>query len=962
MGVKRIISALVALATALTLSIGGTNAQARRLARNETDGAPEESAQEHATGYIASDNTYTYPTPEEESEACAGRLFETIPSSYDGRQYQTPVKDQSDNGMCWAFAACGALEANLKKTGAGELDFSELHMGYSTSVYKFNGELVNKDQGVTFEGNKTWNTIIDGANRETAGNYLMRGTAMSGAVYEEEDPYLDRVTVLRDPAITAGKHKCCYARDILFITGERKCSDTRAESIKKAILTYGSAEASMVWDDGCFQTDNSAYYYRGSDKPDHDVMLVGWDDSYKKENFSEAARPKSNGAWLVKNSWGDDWGDGGYFWISYEDTGFPSYVTAYCGADEWNSLMHVYESDYKSLGAAGEETGSMFAKVFAIKGGTQSVESIRLFIPEGGSVTASVDVIPDFKGFEGYVFSKCGRRSIVYPGWYTIDLDSQVRLAESGRFAVVVRLEGTESIGCDETELDASADAKAYIYKNGAFESTTENWSIKALSVSLGEPVKYERLSFDANGGSGIMPVQFIATGKSTELNENCYTRDYCDFAGWNTKPDGSGTAYTDGALIKLKKDLTLYAQWSAAWSLSDKGTLTVWGTGDADLPPWAEQTDRVRKAVIREGVKSIGNSAFKDCVSLTDVTIPDSVSSIGWWAFENCRSLSGISIPDSVTQIGGWAFNGCESLESISIPSSVEDIAGSALAGCKSLCAVTVEKGNRYYTDIDGVLFSKDGSKLITYPAGKKAVAYAVPDGVKSIEDYSFYACGPLAEAIIPDGVTSIGWWAFSSCASLVAVSLPCSLNEIRGLAFSDCTSLKSISIPRGVTRLGWMVFKGCTALEDIALPGGLTGIGIDTFMNCAVLSDVWYGGSKAQWETLAGNAGSVLPLDVTVHCDTFPVEITSSARAGNSVIISAHCIGYAHAAAVCAADDDRGRLTGIQTKTLAEGRETVVEFTGVNIKNGTVKVFVVDGNGAPLCSCAVLDPVQTG
>ena len=90
------------------------------------------------------------------------------------------------------------------------------------------------------------------------------------------------------------------------------------------------------------------------------------------------------------------------------------------------------------------------------------------------------------------------------------------------------------------------------------------------------------------------------------------------------------------------------------------------------------------------KSVTSIGTWAFGQCISLTNITIPDSVTSIGMWAFRDCTSLTSITIPESVTSIGMWAFRDCTSLTSITIGDSVTSIGGSAFLSCTDLSAVT--------------------------------------------------------------------------------------------------------------------------------------------------------------------------------------------------------------------------------------------------------------------------------
>jgi hypothetical protein len=196
----------------------------------------------------------------------------------------------------------------------------------------------------------------------------------------------------------------------------------------------------------------------------------------------------------------------------------------------------------------------------------------------------------------------------------------------------------------------------------------------------------------------------------------------------------------------------------------------------------------------IGNGVTSIGKSAFYDCTGLTSVTIPDSVTSIGEYAFRGCTSLTSITIPNSVTTIGLWAFYRCTSLTSVTIPDSVTSIGEQAFAftkltsvtvpnsvisiglwafiPCDSLTAINVDVVHTVYSSVDGVLYSKDQTVLVTYPAGKTAVSFTIPDSVTSIGEGAFGVCTNLTSVTIPNSVISIGEWAFEECTNLTSVT----------------------------------------------------------------------------------------------------------------------------------------------------------------------------------------------
>lgn len=142
---------------------------------------------------------------------------------------------------------------------------------------------------------------------------------------------------------------------------------------------------------------------------------------------------------------------------------------------------------------------------------------------------------------------------------------------------------------------------------------------------------------------------------------------------------------------------------------------------------------------IIGNSVTSIGKSAFELCRGLTSVTIPDSVTSIGESAFSFCIGLVSVSIGDSVASIGENAFAGCIGLTSVTIPSSVTGMGEGAFGGCSGLTEFIVDSANPCYSSVEGVLYSKDLTVLLSCPAAYKSSAFLIPSSVTSIGEYAF-------------------------------------------------------------------------------------------------------------------------------------------------------------------------------------------------------------------------------
>ena len=222
---------------------------------------------------------------------------------------------------------------------------------------------------------------------------------------------------------------------------------------------------------------------------------------------------------------------------------------------------------------------------------------------------------------------------------------------------------------------------------------------------------------------------------------------------------------------------------------------------------------------IVPHSIKSIGNSAFYWCKSITSIHIPKSVSSIGVGAFEGCEALASIHIPDSVTSIGEKAFrycesltyvhisdsitsinkrtfNRCEALTSIVIPEGVTSISEDAFCGCNSLSKIVVNRNNKFYD-------SRDNCNAI----------------VETKSDTLIIGC---KSTIIPNNIKTIGKDAFCLCENLTSFQIPNSVSRIEDAAFACCESLTSIRIPKSVSSIGVQAFEGCKSLTSIIIPTG--------------------------------------------------------------------------------------------------------------------------------------------
>ncbi len=224
------------------------------------------------------------------------------------------------------------------------------------------------------------------------------------------------------------------------------------------------------------------------------------------------------------------------------------------------------------------------------------------------------------------------------------------------------------------------------------------------------------------------------------------------------------------------------------------------------------------------EKLTILGESAFSDCVSMESMDIPAAVTKIDDLAFNGCISMTKIELHEGLKKIGKSAFKNCRSLTKINLPSTVIGISNAPFRGCESLKSIKVESKNKNFKSEpnkregnDHVLFNKNKSVIIAYPASSREVQYDIPDSVTVISDWAFSECKKLNRITIPDSIHEIGEGAFCNCVLLDEVEIPDSVTVIDDCAFRGCANLEKVIIPSSVTELGWGIFDGCESTVTV-------------------------------------------------------------------------------------------------------------------------------------------------
>ena len=214
----------------------------------------------------------------------------------------------------------------------------------------------------------------------------------------------------------------------------------------------------------------------------------------------------------------------------------------------------------------------------------------------------------------------------------------------------------------------------------------------------------------------------------------------------------------------------------------------------------------------------------------LEEIDIPETVTTIGYRAFDDCRNLTTVTGMKNVTKIENQAFEGCNKLVNIKLPENLTEIRPSAFSCCKSLTEITIPKSltdcNSYG---DGIFYGCSNLKTINFEKG-----------ITRIPAFLFHGTDGLEEIDIPETVTTIGYSAFENCKNLTTVTGMKNVTKIGDNAFYNCSNLKEITIPDTVESMGTSIFYGCTSLKSVVLPNKRVNITGSTFYNCSSLESI--------------------------------------------------------------------------------------------------------------------------
>lgn len=359
-------------------------------------------------------------------------FFSILPERYDSRENEciTEVKYQGDSGNCWAFSTLSSLETDSIIQGFDTVenaDYSEAHLAW------FGGRSMtdNTEDPTYGDGINYDSPFLIGGNWLTVTGPLAR---WNGAANETDYPF--------------------FVEDLSLMTGypEEKRYDTSSgvvinsselmldmDDTKQWIMDHGSITAAFYFDEPYYNSSTAAYYINQGGSINHQITIVGWDDNYSSENFNALINPGNNGAWICKNSWSENWGDNGYFYISYYDES----ITYFAGftSKEINENSNNYTYNGVSHGAYFDNSSPIqTANVFTAKG-CEKLTSISIYtLTEASDVTIYIykDIRKNYYCPNQGTLALSMNTFIPREGYHTIELTEDVQLSPGSIFSVVV--------------------------------------------------------------------------------------------------------------------------------------------------------------------------------------------------------------------------------------------------------------------------------------------------------------------------------------------------------------------------------------------------------------------------------------------------------------------------------------------------------------------------------------------
>ena len=395
----------------------------------------------------------------------------TLPKRYDLRSVNrvSNIRNQGSTSTCWACASLEAMESSMLPA-----------LPYNFSV----DSMINDNSFGLSEA--------DGGDYTMALAYLLswQGPALQ-----------DKHTTLIDEWTGNGEQVNVHLQSVQFYDSEN------LDGIKWAVYRYGGVSTSVYASvstanlngSNSYNSLTNSYYYRGSSKPNHDVVIIGWDDNYPATNFMDTA--PGNGAFICQNSWGSGFGEDGVFYISYYDTNVGNQAVSYVDVDTNNTYNYIYQSDLCGwVGQVGYSKEWAYGANTFVADGNQQIEAAG-FYALGKDTNYKIYFVPNYENTSSLVNKELvAYGQVDQAGYYTVKFDQAKMVSEGENFAIVLYVNtpdtlrplAVEYVADSMTEKVTIEDGRGYISNNGLdWESVEDvasaNLCIKAYANNVVE-------------------------------------------------------------------------------------------------------------------------------------------------------------------------------------------------------------------------------------------------------------------------------------------------------------------------------------------------------------------------------------------------------------------------------------------------------------------------------------------
>ena len=448
----------------------------------------------------------------------------------DGVNNVSSVKNQMNTNWCSWFQANAMVESTILKKYHSEYDFSERYNRYATVRYFLNDEI---------------NPLGFNEDAQVGANYFKTSALLSsrrGPINETDMPFINNMDLI-DISEIQNKNTTAYVENIKFFPSFASKDTEMINNMKQHLIDYGALGVGYYHDDNYYNALTGAYYYFGElTSLNHGVTIVGWDDNYLSTNFKTNYQPPNNGAWIIKNSWGNGWGNAGYAYISYDD--FRIYKQVYGITDV--SITKDYDNAYyyDPLGWSGgfgygtDEPVYVANKYIKKTDGVELLSEITIGTLGVTNYELYVNSIDSNLTSSNMILIKSG--NLGYAGYHTIKLDEPI-LLENSNFSVMV---GYQVTGNQYPIPLQTSFASLEVYNYDGYEANQSftsldktDWydlynkadksagSIKAFTqtiaydFTLSDIIKEPSIIYGKNGGKLTLPINSTYITDSSLFN-----------------------------------------------------------------------------------------------------------------------------------------------------------------------------------------------------------------------------------------------------------------------------------------------------------------------------------------------------------------------------------------------------------------------------------------------------------